>query len=177
MGCYIMKLQYRLVISLFLIACIALPSIASATSGNQFRFTYVAKFTCGFDPQDVLFRVLPGQYATSVAMNNSNNRKSKIRVSVSLSFPPGALQAGPTSAPLDFELQPNEAASVACDQIPTAFFSDTELGPPYIQGVVIIESNRRLSVLATYTAAEANPDGTFSIRSVDVERIERTRGN
>ena len=170
-----MKLQFRLFFSIFLIACIAFPMIASATDGNQFRFKYVAKVTCGFDPQDVLFRVLPGQYATSVAMNNTRNGKAQVRVSVSISFPPGALQAGPTSEPIALELLPNEAASVACDQIPSAFFPDTEFGPPYVQGIVIIESDRRLAVLATYTAAEANPDGSFSIRSVDVERVERSR--
>ena len=171
-----MKLQLRLFLSIVLITCFVFPMLASATDGNRFRFTYVAKFTCGFDPQEVLFRVLPGQYATSVVMNNTRNGNAQIRVSASLSFPPGALTAGPTSEPIPLELQPNEAASVACDQIPSAFFPDTEIGPPYVQGVVIIESNRRLSVLATYTTAEQNPEnGLFSIRSIDVENIERSR--
>ena len=56
----------------------------------------------------------------------------------------------------------------------TDFFPDLDL-PPYVQGVVIIESSRRLGVSATYTTAEANPEGTFSIKSIDVEKIEETR--
>ena len=111
-----MKLQYRLATSLVLILCILLSSAVNATNGNQFRFKYIAKFTCGLDPQGALSRVLPGQYATSIAMSNAKKRKSRVRVSASLTFPPGALQPGLTSTPVELELQPNEAATVACDQ-------------------------------------------------------------
>ena len=169
-----MKIILRLA-SIALISAFAyIPIVSSASSSNHFLFTYSAQFTCGTDPQPAIFRVLPGQFASSIALNNLNRKTVVAKITVSLTFPPGGLNPGPVSESKTVYLKSKQAATVACDQIPKDFFPDTDF-PPYVQGVVIIQSNRRLAVSATHTIAEINEDKSLSIKSIDVEQIERTR--
>lgn len=169
-----MKIALRLITFALITVLAYIPLTGSANSSNHFLFTYSVQFTCGTDPQPAIFRVLPGQYASSIALNNLNRKTTVAKITVSLTFPPGGLTPGPVSESKKVYLKSKEAATVACDQLPKDFFPDTDF-PPYIQGVVIIESSRRLAVSATHTVAEINEDGILSIKSMDVEKIERVR--
>ena len=178
-----------------ILLCTTLPVVfSSATLADNYRFRqqHVAKFVCGADPQPAFVRVVPGFYATTVAIQNIDRRTADIRMRVSLSFPPPVLAPGPVSADIETSLEPGAALQVDCAEIfgipgsqtpdgnPvfSTFFPGMAPGvgfPPYIQGFVTIETRRRLEVAAVYTAADGTLGEDLVVRSIDTERIPARR--
>lgn len=141
------------------------PAHADGRGGG---FEYVAGFVCGDNP-GAPPRVLAGDYAASIAVHNASSAKARISARVALTFPPGGVTANPQIALLEpTEVPGRSALSIDCDTLLAA----AQAQAPYIQGVAIISSNRRLSVIRTQTAS---PDVDFesagAVASIDVDRI------
>ena len=143
------------------------------TSGVSARtIEYNASFICGVDPPPAVLRVLPGIYATSITVINPGRSTVTIDMRVSLTFPHGPndpFDPGAVSDVVEVQLEPNQAFNIDCEELPFDFpFTDDPSGPPYFQGVVSIESSRRVRVSAIHTAG--TPEGNVS--SISVENIE-----
>lgn len=175
--------------SLFITLTIAIACSLGASTGltaqvqslvNGNRFQYSAGFICGLDPPGVVVRILPGQYATAINIHNSSGGPAALRLRVSMTFPaldpPGSqLEPGAVSAPIERTLQPNEALMVDCQEIPSEFdFRVPLLTPPYMKGLLAIESNRSLDVTAVYTAGSAGTGGDV-VESIEVEQIRERK--
>ncbi len=159
-------------------ASVSLPLFAASGSQAAQRPTRVSHevaFTCGMDPPGATSRILPGQYATAVNICNPTNRPMHVRLGVSLTFPDknGAaeIEGGLVSEPIFRTLQPREALEVDCAEIPSQFFDDLQT-PPYIQGFLLVESLRGVTVSAIYTAGQVDEIGNVRVVSIDVEQIQ-----
>jgi hypothetical protein len=176
-----MRTSFRLMSTLVvLIVLFSLSSVATAgDKENPFRFQYAAKFTCGAVPPGDTDRVIPGQYATAVAVHNPQSRDVTLRKKIALVFPPGAEQPGRVSDFITLKLGPDQALEVSCQEIPSEFLPDTT--SPYVQGFLVIETTRSVDVTATYSAgpititrppsAPSISASTSTVASVHVEHI------
>ncbi len=144
------------------------------------RFLYVAMFSCGFDPPGAFQRLIPGQYATSIAIHNPSRKPVTLRKTVALSFPPAEQAPGEVSGTLEDVLAPGQSLQVDCQEIPAQFtFPQGPPAAPYVLGHLSIESARRLAVTAIYTVGEASepaPGGLRGVRAMTVVAIPELRG-
>ena len=152
-------------ISIFLFTISVSAQESNDQQSDRSFYQYAAQFTCGANPQAIA-RVLPGQYATSVNIHNPHGSNIELRKRVALTFPPPEQKAGAVSEPISDKLGPLEALKVACDEIPTEFFSEAADLPPYVHGFLIIESLNELNVTAVYTTGTAE-----EVDSIDVEEV------
>ncbi len=143
-------------------AILAASVSASAPAAERlFGFQYVTHFVCGLNPE-VLPRVLPGQYATTVVLHNPGRRDARARAEALLTFPPG----GATIDQGEISLGQGRVASIDCD---TLMLNG---GPPYTQGVVVITSDLRLDVRRIQTAGPRDEAvSTTDIASVPERRL------
>ncbi len=157
---------------LIAIGLLSVGAITPAHADGRGGFDYVAGFVCGDNP-GAPPRVLVGDYATSIAIHNASSAKARISARIALTFPPGGTAANPEIGLLEpTEVPGRSALSIDCD----AIFGAAQAQAPYIQGVAIISSNRRLSVIRTQTASpDANPESAGAVASIDVDRIEASR--
>lgn len=177
-------------VSFVVVLPLLLPAMANADGKTNFRFQYAAKFVCGWDPPGVVERVIPGQYATAVAIHNPNRRSVTFRKKLTVTFPPHPQEPGPVSDFIEDFLGPNHALQVDCEEIrgcpggvgacnppdnPAGDFFPAPLGTPYIQGFLIIESERSLDVTAAYTAGVAEAPGIAVVGTIAVEQIRERR--
>ena len=146
-----------------------LTAIPSWSQDARFRFSYAAKFVCGLDPAGTDVRVIPGQYATSVAVHNPSRTDTTIRKRVSLTFPPSAQEPGSVSDYIQDTLGPTQALQVDCEEIPAAFFPGQTF-PPYIQGFLVIQSTSSVDVTAIVTAGDSSQG---PVRTVSVQQVEQ----
>jgi len=162
---------------------IALPGAAWAKT-----VTYQAKIVCGIDPAGVVARIVPGQYLTTVGMQNPSPKKPiNLSMRVALTFPPAAASGelaapGPVSAVKTVTLSAYQALEVSCDQImgdgvSSAFFTGLPQRPdnspfPYIEGFLIIEANNPLAVSEGHTSAA---DANSPITSFSMQQIQATK--
>ena len=160
-------------------ALVALPLVAAnATDREPNRFSYTAPFVCGFDPDPAFQRILPGQYATTIMVHNPNRGPVTFQKRIALTFPDengGSAQVpGPVSGFLTDTLQPGQALQIDCQEIPNEFLSGIFF-PPYIEGVLTVESPHSLNVRAVYTAAMVDDLGVMEVQSIDVESVPERR--
>lgn len=145
------------------------------------RFFYVAMFSCGFDPPGAFQRLIPGQYATSIAIHNPSSSQITFRKKVALSFPPAEQAPGQVSRTLQDVLAPGQSLQVDCQEIPAQFtFPQGPPAAPYVLGHLTIESARRVAVTATYTVGEASepaPGGLRGVRGMTVVAIPEIRAD
>ena len=143
----------------------ALP--ASAQKGNNIDFQYAADFVCGVNPA-ATERILPGEYSTTISIQNPNAVRVTLVAGVALSFPPGAPAPGPRSPNVEIELPGGSAVQIDCGEFTDGTFFSEPPGPPYIQGFVTIRSPLRLNVRAFHTVSPLGGDATSST-SVAIE--------
>ena len=136
------------------------------------EFGYAAKIVCGDQRNSKELRLTKGRYATTINIHNPNDTPVTLFKKLSLTFPPKEQEPG-MIIPIDRDiLRPNEALKVDCVEL-ERLLPD---GFPYIEGFVVIESDKSLNVTAVYTAA--NLEGFLSsskVRSIDVEQIHERR--
>lgn len=121
-------------------------------------FQYEIPFVCGVNPS-APGRVRPGTYATSVIIINPNNDQIEFSKKIALSFPsgngtnPGLQKSGFVSNNIVDSLNSCETLMVDCEEIviKNEFNISLEVFPPYIIGVVIIQSESSLTVWAEQT--------------------------
>jgi hypothetical protein len=155
-------------VSLFLVAVLGMAFAWSpARAAADTRFEYVVKFVCGTASEG--FRVVPGNYATSVNIYNPNGGDIVLNKNIALTFPPSEQAAGSVSDVIMDILPSNAALQVDCEEIPSAFtFQEDAPGEAYTEGFLILQATGRLNVSAVYTATESS-NGSVS---VDVEQIQ-----
>ena len=142
------------------VACAATMLMAGATAlakDSNGTFQYVASFTCGLNPAQA--RVVPGTYATTIQIHNPGPQAALLSATALFTFPspdtPGGGNPPAPLPPLDIDLTSTLAAgavtSVDCADL---------LGappPPYVQGVVVIDSSRSVDVRQVLSAAGGDP--------------------
>ncbi len=190
-----MEQRYTTVTALLVALALMLPLVGHAGRDNRsFKFQYAAKIVCGCDPQPAIPRIIPGQYATSVNIHNPSDREATLRKKLALTFPAperphGRQVPGRVSDFLDDRLGPDEALQVDCAEMPSDFFPGGGFGgfdngdptdPPYIEGFLVIESNRSLDVIAVYSTGvfdipSCPGDGNLNVKSMDVEDVRERK--
>ena len=147
----------------------------AAGAQTRFKFQYSAKFVCGTNLTESL-RILPGDYATAVNIHNPDgSRTARLRKKIALTFPPAEQSPGAVSEFIFEALGPDQAFGVDCEEIPFEFFPDVETGfPPYVKGILVVESDLSLDVIAVYTAGDLMSTG---VGSIDVEDVRERRIN
>jgi hypothetical protein len=159
----------------------------------HYKFQYAAKVVCGCNPGQgpvgpEVFLVLPGQYATTVNIHNPGPRPAHVRKKLALTFPPRDEIPGEVSPFIPFELRPDQALKVDCEQIPAEFFPNLPPGAfPFVEGFVVIESDVSLDVFLLSTAGASEiandvacePGGTaplpVKVRSMVVEEVHERK--
>ncbi len=179
-----MKKQGLLLGSLAGLAVAAVCVLTASASGSTpaaretTSVVHEAAFTCGVDPPGATSRILPGQYATSVAICNRTDRPVRFRIRAALTFPDALggsdIEGGLVSEPMERTLQPRQALQVDCGEVPSEFFPGFQ-GPPYVQGFLLIESRGGLGVSTVHTAGRFDELGNAEVVSIDVEQIEPRR--
>jgi hypothetical protein len=99
------------------------------------KYQYAAKVACGCNPGfgpagPEVSLVLPGQYATTVNVHNPGPKPAHARKKLALTFPPREEVPGQVSPFIHFELAPDQAIKVDCEQIPEEFFPPPTTFPP-----------------------------------------------
>jgi hypothetical protein len=133
-------------------------------------YQYTVAFTCG-ENDDGFSRVVPGEFAAAINLYNATAGDTILRKNLALTFPPESQTAGAVSDAIEETLPANSALQVDCEEI---LFGFTYAVPPpatdYLQGFLVIESNKPLEVQAVHTAL-----GAADEVSIDVERILERR--
>lgn len=149
-------------------ALLLLPSTSLAKKKKRRVYwqQYAVPFTCGDNVADNV-RVEPGDYAVAIDIRNAGDADVTLNQTVSLTFPPGGLVAGPVSDTRQDVLLPGESFQVSCDEILGSAFTFQGGGnpqaSPYVQGFLVIEGLGALDVNLTQTATGAT--GEVSVDS------------
>jgi hypothetical protein len=146
------------------VAYLVLVPFTAKAATVKIRFRYTVKFTCGSVVSGGM-PVVPGDYATSVNVQNGSRGPTVVRKAIALSFPPEA--QGRVSDQMEGVLPPHGARQVDCGAIPSEFtFPEPPATDGYVEGYLVLWSTRPLQVTGVYTAA----GGTGQV-SVDVEKV------
>lgn len=151
--CYMAKFLFRGII--LLVAGLA-PAVASA---QQQEFQYVVKFVCGKGDGQV---VAPGNYFTAINVHNPTTAAVTFRKKIAVALP--SEKAGPISPIFRATLKPDEALEIDCPDILKHAHSDAS----FLKGFVVIKTNRRLDIVAVYTAAGS----TGAVETMFLERVQ-----
>ena len=162
-------------------ALCALPLLAARDTQAEPKAPtsgYAVPFVCGFDPDGAFQRILPGQYATSVLIHNPGPNAVTLRKRVALTFPDengmSAQVPGLVSGFVTDTLQAGQALQVDCGEIPSELLPGIPF-PPYLMGVLSIESRGSLDVRAVYTAGMVDDQGVMEVQSIEVESVPERR--
>ena len=145
----------------------AASSRAQPTRVPAFPFVYEAKFFCtGNIPgtSQTTPSVAPGAYFTAISAHNPSRLPVRMRQRIAITFPAVSGEPGDVSAVVLATLPPGAALQVDCDRITGGAFGFEPIHG--VEGFLFIESNRSMSVQATYTA---HSEGFTSIA---VEQVE-----
>ena len=123
------------------------------------RFEYAAKLVCGAQPDTRNMQLARGFYATTINVRNPQNDPVSFEKVLSLTIPPGRQQPGGVFPIAIDTLRPQEALAVDCDDIRNRVFGG-KLPAPFIEGYVVLRSERRLDVTGLYSTATLNAEGT-----------------
>jgi hypothetical protein len=135
---------------------------------------YAAKFVCGIaeDPED--FRLTQGRYATTINIRNPGPEVARFTKTLALTFPPREQAPGDVKEFARHDLRPDFALATDCDGVREEVFGGS--GPaPYIDGFLVLKSDRSLDVVGVYTKAALDPErGGVAI---DVETVSERRAD
>lgn len=146
-------------------ALIGLSSVAHAGNKHHDHYSYAVKFVCGFadskshHQHGTFGPVVDGRYATAINLFNPNHHKVRIEadaVSTSHHFSGSGL-------PTPGHFEPKDAFKIDCDDLFHYFSTGSDL----LKGVVYITADKRLDVIAVYTARDDRSAGP----SIDVEQV------
>ena len=144
----------------------------------ELKYEYAVKILCGDQNNSKDLRLVKGIYATTINIHNPNDSMVILFKKLALTYPPGKQKTGKI-IPVGIDtLLTDEALETDCMDLQHRVFPNG-LPSPYIEGFLVIQSDRSLDVTAVYTAA--NHDGFFckgKVRTIDVEQVqERYKSN
>jgi photosystem II stability/assembly factor-like uncharacterized protein len=123
---------------------------------------YVAKFVCGKPDSGV---VAPGTYFTAVNVHNPQDKPIAFRKKFAIALP--GEKAGPLSSFFTAKLCPDEAFEIECGDI----FRRTQMSTGFLEGFVVLETDKEFDVVAAYTAAGS----TNQVETMELERVSPRR--
>lgn len=125
-------------------------------------YTYAAKFVCGSVPQP--FVVAPGMYFSAVNVHNPSRwETTTLRKKFAVGLP--GEEVGKISPYFDKKLRADEAMLIDCRNI----YGHLQMTPwQFIEGYVVIESNRELDVVTVYTAGNG---ASSLVTTMHTERV------
>lgn len=135
---------------------------------------YSAKFVCknvnaAIDSTEIGRAFGPGVYRT--VLNLQNLGRGEARVSINATEAHGLDSARPgASGSVERILAPGEAVFVGCAAV-NRLLGDPEDALNKIDGFITVESTRRLSAAAVYSAVTRNPDIVNDGITLDVEHL------
>jgi hypothetical protein len=139
------------------------------------RFEYVAKLVCGVQADPKEMRLARGFYATTVNIHNPLEETTTLVKKLALTFPPGKQRPGKILPIGRDKLGPDEALATDCEDLRQRVFQG-QLPAPYIEGFVVIQSERSLDVTAVYSTATLSREGVAEHHSsIHVEQIRERR--
>lgn len=155
----------RSVLWWFVLLLVVLPAVAQNPPEPRLSpavYTYAAKFVCGTAPQPVV--VVPGTYMTAVNVHNPSRwETATLRKKFAVGLP--GEEVGKISPYIDKQLRADEAMLIECRNI----YGHLQLPPAqFIEGYVVIESDRELDVVSVYTAGTGAPNG---VTTMHTERV------
>lgn len=143
----------------------------AARSRSGTRYDYSAKIICGLQPERQGMRLTQGFYGTTINIRNPGDRLAEFLKSLALSFPPAEQAPGDRRLLALDALPAGRALKVDCEDVRRRLYPD---GFPenYIEGFIVLQSNRRLDVTAVYTTAAVDQRGQVTGHSsIDVESV------
>lgn len=156
-------------------AYVVLLPFAAEAAKVKIRFRYTVKFTCGSVVSGGM-PVVPGDYATSVNVQNASAGPIIVRKAIALSFPPEA--QGRVSDQMEGALPPHGAHQVDCGAIPWEFsFTEPAATDGYVEGYLIVWSTGPLHVTGVYTAAGGSGQVSVDVERVPGQTLKRFRGD
>jgi len=158
-----------LLLPLLLMLCLVMPGLVDAqvrsddcttkVEEGKGYYEYAAKFICGVQHKTTSMRLARGFYATIVNIHNPNADVARLRDKIALAFPPANIGPGQILPIGEQSLKYDEAMSIDCDYVKRNIFSGQFPGD-YIDGYLVIQSNKSLDVDAVHTTANLNAEGT-----------------
>ncbi len=163
----------RWVLLLFVVSLFVVPAVAQGVRDLPVPpkpppvFTYAAKFVCGTVPQP--FVLAPGSYFSAVNVHNPSRwETATLRKKFARGLP--GEEVGRISPYFDKSLRADEAMLIECHNI----YGHLQIPPPqFMEGYVVIESDRELDVVTVYTAGAGA--GT-QVVTLHTERVPVRRG-
>jgi hypothetical protein len=122
---------------------------AHAQGGREFRFRYAAKVACGTLVRELKTGtgVVPQTYATTINIHNPSDSVAFFVKSLVVTLPPGMQRPVKPGRPYTDSLPPNHALASDCTDIRRRW----EVGLPFFEGFLLIESRMSLDVVGVYT--------------------------
>jgi hypothetical protein len=137
--------------------CISLLSLVTATTsvhaqgGREFRFRYAAKVACGTPTPTREVKTATGvvqqSYATTINIHNPSDSMAFFVKSLVVTLPPGMQRPVKPGRPFTDSLPPNYALATDCTDMRRRW----DVGLPFFEGFVLIESRMSLDVVGLYT--------------------------
>jgi hypothetical protein len=133
-------------------------------------FEYVAHLNCGAqeDPKDM--RLAKGFYATTINVHNPNREVTKFFKKLALTIPPGDQRPGPILPIANDSLEYDQALAVDCEDVARRLFGGS-LPAPWIEGYIVIQSERSLDVTGVYSTATVRDGMAEEHSSIHLEQI------
>jgi hypothetical protein len=136
----------------------------------QLSFEYAAKIVCGRQKEPDDRRLARGFYATAINIHNPDTEAATFFKKLALTLPPGGQRAGNVHPIARDNIGPDHALEVDCIDIRTRIPS--VLLEPYLEGFLVIQSDRPLDVTAVYTTAGLDAAGTITgPNNINVQQI------
>jgi hypothetical protein len=134
-------------------------------------YEYAAKLVCGVQAKTRQADLARGFYATTINIRNPQSAPVRISKALAVAVPPGGQKPGRVAKIADETLAPRAAIAVDCEDVRKRVFAGA-LPHDYVDGFVVIRSERSLDVRAVYTTASLNAEGTAEDHSsIEVEQV------
>jgi choice-of-anchor B domain-containing protein len=132
-------------------------------------YEYPVKLVCGIqeDPEDE--RLARGGYATMINIANLGEEPARFTKRLALTLPPGRQEPGRTADIGEDRLRPDEALKTDCADIRERVFGGS-FPASFIEGLVVIRSDRPLEVAAVYASSALEGAERFG-GETDIETI------
>lgn len=135
-------------------------------------YEYSAKVVCGMQDDSQEMRLARGFYATTINIHNPENDDVRFFKKLALTYPPEGQQPGKI-VPIGMDsLRDDEALKVDCVELEKTVFKG-KFPTPYIEGYLVIQSERSLDVTGVYSTAALDEKGLAADHSsIEIEQIK-----
>jgi hypothetical protein len=163
----IMNSRYTALIGILLLCGAMAPGSAYAAKA----WVYAVPVACG-EAVPVDTAAVPGRYASAITATNIYREESRIRARAELTVPERA-----SSDAVRRKLASLSAVTIDCADLANLFTFETDLVPgAYHQGVILLESERRLVVQVQTTVLGVTGGPSLMQQTVEGRHVGRRKG-